>query len=469
MGERAKGWQWAALYLAVTVFVRWLTFFKTSIDHDESTYLIIADQWLGGHLPFVDFMDVKPIGIYILFAGALKLFGSSILAVRLAACLAIAGTALLVRQILRNLKQAEVVSAIGGLIYILCISLHQWTWASNTELFFNFFTAAALAQFTSKDQRSGFFLAGFLLGLAFIIKYHVIFDFAAFGCAFLLSSRSATIVKIKGIFFSCLGCMLPFIVWIAIYFLMGYGDELKEVIINIPSRYSTSLSLLKRLSFFGEFYLVYLPVSALFFYTVYRRSRTPGRNFVRWLVILWPTFVWLAILLTGKPYFHYYIQQILPLCIIASLGLGAFLEYLERHQRLSKVVLALFVALFLAPPLLQYQALHTRQDVGLAASDYLNAHLQPGEDIFAAESHIVYFLCNRAPLTKYVHSSILSKPDLIEAFGLDRAHELGQIFSQEPRYCLARAVSDDPLLARFLEEYVEVERYRDNVILWERR
>ena len=445
-----------------------MTFFESSIDHDESTYLVIADQWLEGHLPFVDFIDVKPIGIYLLFAGALKIFGSSVLAVRLAACLAIVGTALLVRQILVHLKQSLSVANLGGMLYILCISLHKWSWASNTELFFNFFTAASLCLFISKDGRKAFFASGILMGLALIIKYHVLFDFAALGCAYLLSSRSGIFQKLKGMSLACLGLLLPFAIWIGGYFYLGHLEEIKEVIINIPSRYSTSLPFSKRLSFLGEFYLVFLPVSLLFFHSVYLKIKDRENTFVRWLAILWPLFVWLAILLTGKRYFHYYIHQILPLVLIASLGLQPLLDFFRTRRSSRKIASIIFALLFLTPPLLQYQKLHTRQDVGRAAAARINQSIHSEDHIFAATSHIVYFLCDRAPLTRYVHSSILSKPDLIRAFGIDRDLELNRIFSQKPRFCLVQD-KDDTLLSSFLVEYQEVERYGGDVVLWERR
>jgi len=42
----------------ITLIARFFTLFPLVIDHDESTYLVIANEWLKGFIPFKDYIDI---------------------------------------------------------------------------------------------------------------------------------------------------------------------------------------------------------------------------------------------------------------------------------------------------------------------------------------------------------------------------------------------------------------------------
>jgi hypothetical protein len=83
-------------FLAISVGLRILTFFRSVIDHDESTYIVIGDAILQGARYWIDVTDVKPVGIFWLYAGFLGVLGHSIAAMRLMAAVFLGLTAFFV-------------------------------------------------------------------------------------------------------------------------------------------------------------------------------------------------------------------------------------------------------------------------------------------------------------------------------------------------------------------------------------
>src|SRR5256885_14249534 len=59
------------------------TFLVSAIDWDEGLYVLMASQWLGGHPPFTTGFEIKPIGIFSIFAAGLGGVGDLVLSIRL--------------------------------------------------------------------------------------------------------------------------------------------------------------------------------------------------------------------------------------------------------------------------------------------------------------------------------------------------------------------------------------------------
>lgn len=175
------------LYGLLAVILRFFSFFPSVIDHDESTYLEIARMILEGKMLYVDMIDIKPPGIFLILAGFQAVFGYSVFIMRLLVSLWIALTAfILYRSALLFIKD-ERASLAAGIIYIIFISTWSFYGISITpEIFFNLFTISALYVFIKKEKPTRYFWAGLLAGLGFMVKYLVLFDFAAFTLVFLI-------------------------------------------------------------------------------------------------------------------------------------------------------------------------------------------------------------------------------------------------------------------------------------------
>ena len=183
-------WWWLLIFSALAVGLRSLSFQYSVIDHDESTYTVIAQEMLKGRAYYAEVWDTKPVGIFLVFAAVLKAFGSSVVAIRFAAALAIGLTAFFLFRSARRWGHSEAHSAGAGMAYILMCVLHRWNFAANSELFFNLFTALGLYFFLGKPITRNAFLAGLAIGMGFVIKYFVLFDLIALSLFFLVIRRA---------------------------------------------------------------------------------------------------------------------------------------------------------------------------------------------------------------------------------------------------------------------------------------
>ncbi len=123
-------------------------------------------------------MDIKPVGIFYLIAGYLRVFGDSIFLFRLFTAIVISLTAFLLYQSKKAMKYSGGSAFASGFIYIAFLSI--WTHfgaGANTEHFFNLFTALSLLLVLKKDSLFHIWIASFLLGIGFLIKIVVAFDF----------------------------------------------------------------------------------------------------------------------------------------------------------------------------------------------------------------------------------------------------------------------------------------------------
>ena len=66
----------ALLFVAAALFLRIFSCFPTVLDHDESTYIVIANEWLSGEQLYKDLIDIKPPGIFIIYRLLLSICSS---------------------------------------------------------------------------------------------------------------------------------------------------------------------------------------------------------------------------------------------------------------------------------------------------------------------------------------------------------------------------------------------------------
>src|SRR2546430_2945638 len=74
----AKSVGFLIFLLSWVLVLRAPTFLVSAIDWDEGLYVLMASQWLGGHPPYTTGFEIKPIGIFSVFAPALGGVGDSI-------------------------------------------------------------------------------------------------------------------------------------------------------------------------------------------------------------------------------------------------------------------------------------------------------------------------------------------------------------------------------------------------------
>jgi len=303
-------------FLAISIGLRFLSFFRSVIDHDESTYIVIGNAVLHGARYWIDVIDVKPLGIFWLYAGFQAIFGHSVLALRLMAAIWLALTAFFLARFKLEMGSSPRAAFAAGVLFLVLNSLFTFYGISpNTETFFTFFTMLAFWLALRQRNILGSFIAGVALGLGFMIKYVVLFDAITLGL-FILSNRGERFSsRIRGLSAMILGAILPFAGVFACYVHWDAVDTFLFYTFQVSKNYPVDADTWDHLKSFADLNLRFFPIALLFYLTL-GYPKTPSN--IRRLGIFWSIMVLIPVLLPGKFFGHYYIQFFLPFSFVAG-------------------------------------------------------------------------------------------------------------------------------------------------------
>lgn len=466
-----------ATYAALALLMRFLSFFPSVINHDESTYIIIAQSILEGKIYLHDIIDTKPVGIFLLFAIFQTVLGKSILAIRVMTTVWIAFTALgiyKVHEVLGGKGQAPFAS---GLMYVVITSIFTYYGISpNTETFFNLFTITALWLLLRPQQALlPFFLAGLCLGAGFLIKYVVLFDSLAFGLFFLWKAvrEQWHPRRTIGLFIACAaGFAIPFGSVFLFYWYTGFSETFLFYSFEASKNYFIDRHWFDFVKYILESFARFGFVSFFFFYALFDRSvRLTSFNV---LIFSWSICILYIILLPGKLFAHYFIQFMLPLSLMA----GSFFDPRRNlwgilpkvfAPKIGYTVLALLIAVNF---IFQKKDYIDKPDYATQIANYLEDKIKPEDTIYTGNYHqIIYHLLDKESPTPYVHRSLLWDEENVQALEIDQNQELNQILRQYPRYFIYEG--DLPLGLPFgkmiQRDYQRIKKFEKDIYLYERK
>ncbi|MCK9400227.1 MAG: glycosyltransferase family 39 protein [Bacteroidales bacterium] len=462
------------LFSLVAVILRFFSFFPSVIDHDESTYLEIARMILAGNTLYVDMIDIKPPGIFLILAGFQAVFGYSIFVLRLLVTLWIAVTAFMIYKTSGLLVKNERASLAAGIIYIFFISTWSFYGISITpEIFFNLFTISALYVLLKKQSLVNYMLAGLLAGMGFMVKYLVIFDFAAFMIFFIiLNLRKKEKLNLTKMTFSIIlagiGYFIPFALMNLCYYLNGHFDALYNIVYLAPARYPSEFDPWRMLKFVLDFQIHFLPVFFFFYYVLINKKFTgPEISLTKKLCILWSFLALAAVLIAGKAFQHYTIQLMLPVSLMAGVFfhseryLPAFLHQ-PFNRKTGRVILVVLILLITMMKLEYF----LRKDIPREIATYLKPKLKAEDVIYTGNyHHILYYLLKKDSPTKYTHRSLLLRDNHIKALNINADEEFRHIMAHWPVYIILEKEYPAGIMKDFIKNNYSVEKDFSNGIL----
>jgi len=222
---------------------------------------------------YVDVMDLKPVGVFVIYAFFHAVFGYSIFLTRLFVAVLVALSSCLIFKSGLKLFNDRRSAFAAGLIYIF----YTYVWsnfgvAPNTEVFFNFTTILGFYLILLKGNKN-LFLAGLVFGLGFMIKYLVLLDYVFLMLFFFVRELKNNSWKLSGKLvlknvLSGIGFALPFIATHIYFYMNGNFDAFVYVTYELPSHYSSDKNFWKYLIMILDYLARFLPISFLFFYTL---------------------------------------------------------------------------------------------------------------------------------------------------------------------------------------------------------
>lgn len=477
------------LLLGFATLLRWGTFGRSVINHDESTYIVIADELLRGETYLRDNIDTKPAGLFWLYAGMVAITGGSIIGLRFLATCCIALTAFFLFRAARRATGNERVAWAAGLAYPFILSI--WTYygvSPNTEIFFNCATAAAILLAVPPLVRdwggSGappavgrYAAVGLLLGLAVIIKPVAGADALAIGLFLLYwgwRHGQLGVAILRACLPMTLAFTLPILLLIGYYAQLGMLEELYFYNWEVSRRYPADKAWYLRLKYMGDYFLRYAPLTLLAVAAwAERKQDRPWQQFL----LLQLALVSLVVVLPGKTFGHYQVQLGPPLCALAATWWlparrgQAWLRKLSlRRGLIALLIIAGGIGLGHA---IRYYYKHDRAAVAAA---WLAPRLGEDERFFMLKNnHIVYHLLDRPAPSPYVHGTLLYYHHHIRNLEVDLEAEARRIIDDPGiRYVLAYERDlveepDHPITAAILAHYRRVDRIDDELLVLERR
>lgn len=483
-----RPWRALGYFLALALLLRWGTSFISVINHDESTYITIAAEMLRGEVYLRDVIDTKPIGIFWLYELLIRLTGGSIVALRLATTVWVAGTAWLLYAANRRATGSERAGRAAGVAYCFVTGVYTYYGISpNSELFFNALTVGAVALAVAPrvgrgaDRFGNWLPAGLLLGAAVIIKPFAAAESLGVGLFllwyYLLRERRGDWPRaLGGGGLLLAGFAVPLLVVYAYFHHHGMVSELLHYTFGVNRNYPVELAWYLRLKYLGDYLLRYAPLVLLAGAAVYGSRRAGVGDLRRWTVFLlvYGLLVTVMVLSPGKRFGHYQIQLHPVLCLLA----GAFFD---PRLTVWARVRAFFgwrsvfwggaagAALIGLGHFLRFRA---KPDVPRQIEAYLRPRLGPDDRYFTPNGYqIAYYLLGRDVPTPYVHSSLLFYDHHVHAFGLDPLAEAERLLADPRlRFVIVRAEDtelDGPLMDRLLGAFRERERVGE-LVVWER-
>lgn len=456
-------------FILASAGLRFFSFFPAVMDHDESTYMIIGRDILHGKTLYTDVTDTKPVGIFLFYAGLEFLFGNSIFLKRLAFAIVVAATGFLIFLVSKKLFKQNKVAFASGLIYIIYVSIWNYHGRSpNTELLFNLFTITGLLLFLKGGFRN-FFFGGLAMGTGFMVKYLVLFDFAAFLLYFFIigmtngGKKEREKVWIRSIL-AGLAFLIPFGLTNLFFWLKGNYQDFFFITFELPGNYGGEPSLKRYFTMLLDFTAKFLPISYIILYVILKKNPLWTRN-LKWFFLLWVVSVLIAIYLPGKEFSHYTIQLMLPLSIIAGLFFfpGFQTDRITGFLYSRKYGIILLGVLLLTIEIISFQNDVLKKDYEKEVAEYISKRMEKGDRVFVSNyQQIIYYLLEIDSPTKYIHSNLLFT-DTHKAFNIDAKEEIGRIMNKRPEFVVVQR--ENALMDKFLaSDYQLMQTFKNGQI-----
>jgi len=417
--------------LAIAFVLRFHSFIPITLDRDEATYAVFADHLLNGSELYKDIQDIKPPGIFLIYSGIQLLFGKSLIAIRFVSILAVASTAFFLYLFKRKWGFELIPSFLTGIIFILMFN-YFFGLSGNTELYFIWCSSLGLLVFQSSKNGLGYLFSGIIIGCGFIVKQHIVFDFAALGLFFFISSlRNKVFWKnLLPMILMVLGFTIPYALVHAYFYWNGNWEYYEYVTYIAPSSYTSSRDLDTMLNFNLTAIAMFAPFILM---GILSWKQSHIATSFKLYIILMLVFDLVAVNLTGKPFKHYLLQLAIPISLIA--GEAYLLPYLKQvfnNRAIQKLAISL---VFLYAIVLGVVYQFYRFDAARELVHFFDDKIEEEDTLYVADAPtILYWFYDKKSPTKFVHSTLMVFSQHIEELGIDIKGELNRIYAESPTY-----------------------------------
>lgn len=457
---------WITTYALLIIITRIEFLQYEVIDWDESTFILMAQSVLDGHLPYVELFDIKPPMIYFMLAGAISIFGKSLLAVRIFGAVCILISSVLVMQIAR--RQSGPLAA--GLAGLVVVALHAQPVAqfTSTELPATAMLLGALwFLITRRSSVSGMIFAGLLISLATLTRSNLAFVAVAFGFYLVLAGFFFPASRIQkwAIIPYTLAGLFPLALLIALYAWFDALPELRVGIFDVPLSYANNQhSFFETLiahgriwrSMIGNYPMIYgsfayLTLMGIVVSIVGRKKNTwNSHNYL--ILCLMIGAITFSIFKGGVALSHYWLQVVPFGAILCAAALSK--EHVSKGFRWIGYALVSISLMGAAYPTLRpglevltrSEVLDERHYIR-AAAEKIDAVRKPEDQIWALRAHIILWYLDMKPVSRVAtQPSNMDIPAILDPLvkaGYIQTGEMERIYASKPEFIVTGARAEN--------------------------
>lgn len=409
------------LIIFLVGFLLRMVFLHVPIEFDEGIYSYIGQVILDGGLPYRDAIDLKPPGIYYIYAAMIWIGGASSEAIRVLTAIYTLGTIFFVQQITRML--AGRVAGLSAALVLAVVGSGPLLQAngSNTEIFLLLPLSAGVWLIMLGRQRRRFIYfagSGICAAIAILIKtvvfpiVMVLFVFTILSLEKEESWRDTSkralafiapmLVIWSGValYFAACGIFADFWYWNVVFIKKyceapGFAGHLLGLRMHLPNLVEQ------------------LPIWLMARFAISPLSQSSMRSSGSPIVFLLLASL-VSVALPGRYFPHYFILLLLPLSILAGIGFNYLLTFRTITNRIGMLLVAtawLGLAVIEFPWYVSYSPAEVVQrqypyadfyHFALLAED-IRKKTTPRDTIFQwGWEPEVYFISNRRSATRFI-------------------------------------------------------------------
>lgn len=416
------------LYGLLAILIRFPFFFRDYIDRDESTFILMGESWLHGHLPYTVLWDLKPPLVYLFFAGIIYLFGKSFIAIRMAGVLAVSVMAFFTFALGKEFYSSRS-AFFAGIACVYLTSLFGSLQGVMSEHLSMLAFMPGLYLLVKQKNAWYVLAAGFFMGIALMLKLNLAYAAALLGIFPLIdpSGNKSFLNRLsQAILFGGGLVTIIALTWLP-YALKGLGLVWWKSVVLAPLAYTEAG---------GDPIIKMAPIVilvALFLFLGIRKKWLDPRLRGVQLLSLALVGIVLSFIKGGRLNGHYLIQ-FHPVFLVLLAGV---LEQASPRLKFNmKPWVALVLLILPLESYLEYYSIFKNKiergtfynGEGFTVPAYLKAHhLQTG-DVFFLEYHIGYWFLPAHPPTKAAtHPSNLCREELFPYFDNPRKTSMEEL------------------------------------------
>ncbi|HEY9760663.1 MAG TPA: hypothetical protein V6C97_36225 [Oculatellaceae cyanobacterium] len=471
LGNRHELFRDAIILLLFTLLIRLPYFVPTVVHWHESTYTLLGQDILDGHLPQTFYSELKPPAAGIPYALFILLFGKAIAAIRTGGALCIWFASVVLNQACCKHfgRLSALLAAVSLIIFTTTDDRAGCTMLEHIAL-----VPLALMVFLVARREwttNTFFQLGLVIGLAALLKTNLAF--------FALAPLVMAVCKWKAFTWSgvykrflvlAAGVGIPQLIVFAIYWFTGninllihssilatfasasyqraqFMQRIPEVLQQLKSANPGAVFLCWILPFFNLLRILKTSTP--------QNAETAKKRELLVAMALCVVFGFVTMLIPGVIHARRYYIALVPFtsCMAAS----SFQYFMTQSKKSLSIILTCAFSLSLMPVAQAYNTAWMfitgkRTDEALEIARYLAAHSVKNRYVYFQTAHIGYWLTGATSPTRFIHPTNMSKSELLATLyerPSSATQELDEIFEKQPLYVVAPLRSSESAESEF--------------------